>query len=157
MSLTVNGRVERVREVNLPTSRRGSIIENFADVINGYRGYPSPLQLSWFLAWVSLDQRRIEQKRNGLLPFIVHGEWQRPERATGGKDLGDLVTGEAARVLQNGLFQAAVILAAVATLSVGIWGTSQIHVEYDFVNLLPRCLAHTRMTSAQTFVPRGYT
>ena len=104
---------------------------------------PSPLQLSWFLAWVSLDQRRIEQKRNGLLPFIVHGEWQRPERATGGKDLGDLVTGEAARLLQNGLFQAAVILAAVATLSVGIWGTSQIHVEYDFVNLLPRCLAHT--------------
>ena len=113
--------------------------------------------MSWFLAWVSLDQRRIEQKRNGLLPFIVHGEWQRPERATGGKDLGDLVTGEAARLLQNGLFQAAVILAAVATLSVGIWGTSQIHVEYDFVNLLPRCLAHTRMTSAQTFVRRGYT
>ena len=29
-------------------------------------------QATWFFAWFSLDQRRIEDKRNGTIPCFVH-------------------------------------------------------------------------------------
>ena len=103
----------------------------FVDVISGW-----PPQLSWFLACVALDQRRIDQKRNGILPFIVHKDWLRPEGS--GKDIGTVFLSRVSKLLQSGPFQALVIIVTLATLSVGIWGTYEIHVEYDFVNLLPR-------------------
>ena len=33
-------------------------------------------QCSWFVAWLSLDQRRIEARRDGLIPCcLVHKDW----------------------------------------------------------------------------------
>ena len=80
------------------------------------------MQLSWFLAWVTLDQRRIEQKRNGLLPFIVHGEWQRPEGS--GEDASAVIMRNVAKFLQKGFFQALIILVTLAILT----GITQIHM-----------------------------
>merc|ERR1719211_987664 len=30
------------------------------------------LQVSWFVAWLSIDQKRINARRNGILPCIIH-------------------------------------------------------------------------------------
>ncbi len=43
------------------------------------------LQISWFMACLSLDQRRVAQRRSGVLPCIVHEDWKRVERTS----LGD--------------------------------------------------------------------
>ncbi len=36
------------------------------------------LQTSWFVAWLSIDQRRIEERRNGIVPCIVHEKFEPP-------------------------------------------------------------------------------
>ena len=36
------------------------------------------LQLSWFTAWLALDERRKETRRDGLIPCLVHQEDWRP-------------------------------------------------------------------------------
>ncbi len=36
------------------------------------------LQLSWFVAWFTLDQRRVEARRNGIVPCVVHKVWIPP-------------------------------------------------------------------------------
>jgi hypothetical protein len=33
------------------------------------------LQTSWFVAFLALDEKRIEEKRNGLIPCISHKKW----------------------------------------------------------------------------------
>ena len=32
------------------------------------------LQVTWFIAWMTLDERRVAAKRNGVLPCITHTE-----------------------------------------------------------------------------------
>ena len=35
--------------------------------------------MTWFLAWLTLDQRRIDEKKNALLPCCLeHPDWKRP-------------------------------------------------------------------------------
>jgi hypothetical protein len=34
------------------------------------------LQTSWFVAFLALDEKRIEEKRNGLIPCISHEKWK---------------------------------------------------------------------------------
>jgi hypothetical protein len=33
------------------------------------------LQVSWFVAFLALDEKRIEEKRNGFMPCISHKNW----------------------------------------------------------------------------------
>jgi hypothetical protein len=33
------------------------------------------LQTSWFVAFLSLDEKRIEEKRDALFPCIIHKKW----------------------------------------------------------------------------------
>ena len=33
------------------------------------------IQATWFVAWFTLDQRRIEARRDGLLPCYTHRRW----------------------------------------------------------------------------------
>ena len=39
------------------------------------------LQTSWFVAWLTVDQRRVGQRRNGLIPCIVHEDKKPRQRA----------------------------------------------------------------------------
>ena len=36
------------------------------------------LQTSWFVACLTLDQQRIDDRRNGCFPCVVHKEWKSP-------------------------------------------------------------------------------
>ena len=34
------------------------------------------LMITWFLAWLTIDQRRMEDKRNAFVPCIKYAEWE---------------------------------------------------------------------------------
>ena len=92
-------------------------------------------QTTWFVAWMALDQIRVQQRRNGFIPFIVHKNWE--PSTSSQKDIGALVTTKFARLIELRIFQIFIILLTAALLSFGIWGSYEIKVEYDVGKLLP--------------------
>ena len=92
-------------------------------------------QSSWFIAWMVLDQRRIEQKRDGFLPFIVHSDWQPPEWS---QDMGNKAMKQVSRLYEFRIFQSMIILLTVSMCAVGVWGVYELRVNYDPINLLPK-------------------
>jgi Niemann-Pick C1 protein len=94
------------------------------------------LQCSWFIAWLTLDQMRIEANRDGLIPFIKHNNWK--PSAWSHKDWSRSNMGKLAGYLKFRTFQCIVILIAIGLFSVGLYGTLNIKVEFDHNNLLPK-------------------
>ena len=92
-------------------------------------------QSSWFVAWIALDQRRIEQKRNGFFPFKVHENWQPPEWSK--RDIGRMIMSKVSYLFEFRVFQGLVIILTSAMVAIGIWGACKIKVDYDPINLLP--------------------
>ena len=90
---------------------------------------------SWFVAWMVLDQRRIQQKRNGFFPFKVHEDWQPPEWSQ--RDIGRIIMSKVSYLFQFRVFQGLVILITCAMVAIGVWGACEIRVDYDPINLLP--------------------
>ena len=50
-----------------------------------------------------VDQRRIEQKRDGFLPFIIHEDWEPPKWTH--RDIGGTVMTEVAKLLELRILQ----------------------------------------------------
>ena len=92
-------------------------------------------QSSWFVAWMALDQRRIQQKRNGFFPFMVHEDWQPPTWSQ--KDIGRNIMSKVSHLFEFRVFQGLVILITCTMVSIGVWGACQIRIDYDPLNLLP--------------------
>ena len=92
-------------------------------------------QTSFFVAWMVLDQKRITEKRNGFIPFIVHNDWQQPEWSK--KDISTLIVSKVARVFEIYSFRIFIIIYTLAMLSIGIWAAFEIKVEYDIKFIIP--------------------
>ena len=86
-------------------------------------------QTSFFVAWMVLDQKRIIEKRNGFIPFIIHDDWQQPKWSQ--KDMSTIIASKVARIFEINPFRMFIIIFTMALLSFGIWGACQIKVEYD--------------------------
>lgn len=56
------------------------------------------LQSSWFVAWLTLDEKRIEGKRNGFFPWIAHPKWTAPPWTQ--KDYGKMMMGQVAKMFK---------------------------------------------------------
>ena len=93
-------------------------------------------QSSWVVAWMVVDQRRIEQKRDGFLPVIVHENWEPPKWTK--RDIGTTVMSEVANFLEYRFIQVLVILLSVAMAGCGIWAASNVAVVFDIRSLLPK-------------------
>ena len=93
-------------------------------------------QSSWFIAWMVLDQRRIEQKRNGFLPFIVHSDWQAPEWSQ--KDLGTVIMKHLSKLYEFRIFQSIILLLTVIMSAVSVYGVYELRINYDPISLLPQ-------------------
>ena len=91
-------------------------------------------QSSWLVAWMVLDQRRIKQKRDGFLPFIVHKNWQPPKWTQ--KDFGNIAMNRVWRLYEICLLKVLVILLTMGMLAFGIWGTYNIRVSFDVKSFL---------------------
>jgi hypothetical protein len=89
--------------------------------------------VSWFVAFLTLDQKRIAAGRNGLLPCLVHKEYQPPQCW----DLGIAFMSIYSKCLSSWIFKAAVFFISLAFLGIGIWGTLSIRQKFDPILLLP--------------------
>jgi hypothetical protein len=91
------------------------------------------LQISWFVAFLTLDQKRIAAGRNGILPCLTHKDYQPPQCW----DFSTLFMSVYSKCLASWLFKAAVFLISLAFLGIGIWGTFSIRQKFDPILLLP--------------------
>ena len=100
------------------------------------------LQLSWFSAWLGLDERRREAGRSSLLPCLLHPQSSKPSQAGVGGALSSArvrlrVVSVYERLSRSPLYKALVITVAAALLSCGILGWSRIVQKFDPTLLLP--------------------
>ena len=93
------------------------------------------LQISWFVAWMSLDERRISTGRDGLLMCIVHKDFK-PSKCSQ-QNFGDVVVKKYAQLLSSVIFKCLVTVFTLGMLAVGIWGSVLIRQKFDPVLLLP--------------------
>ena len=92
-------------------------------------------QTSFLVAWMVLDQKRIKEKRNGFIPFIVHKDWQKPQWSQ--KNMSTFLAGKVAKLFEIHLFQISIITFTLSMLSIGIYAASEIKVEYDIKFIIP--------------------
>ena len=95
------------------------------------------LQISWFVAWMSLDEARVASGRDGVLPCVSHQAGSRgivclPE-IKGTWTLAKIYS----TLLASKIFKFATLLFTVALFSVGAWGWSEMKMKFDPVLLLP--------------------
>ena len=93
------------------------------------------LQVSWFTAWMSLDEERISAGRDGLVPCLVHKDYQPTKWSK--RDLGDIIVKRYAKLLSSVVFKCIVIFTTLGFLAVGVWGSLQMRQKFDPVLLLP--------------------
>ena len=93
------------------------------------------LQCTWFVAWLSLDEARIESGRDGLVPCIVHKDYKPP--ACSSRDNGQLFFRMLAKMIKFKVFKLLVIVVTFATVGVSIWGSYLMRREFDPVKLMP--------------------
>ena len=84
---------------------------------------PRPPQVSWFAAWLALDERRIAAGRDGVLPCLVHRD-HAPRPASGGR--GARAKLLYTRLLASPLYKTLVILASLTALGFGVYGWIEI-------------------------------
>jgi len=96
------------------------------------------LQLTWFTAWLVIDERRKEAGRNGLLPCITHQEGSEPLGCNFNTEkLRDTFFHFYELVTAHWLFKTVVIIISAGLLSVGVLGWTKIIHKFDPVLLLP--------------------
>ena len=94
------------------------------------------LTVSWFTAWLALDQQRILARRDGLAPCLELPARYAPRPCPGGR--GPVAPGAVYnRLLASRPFRAVVLGVTAALLAVGVWGTVLIQQRFDPKLLLP--------------------
>ncbi len=93
------------------------------------------LQLTWFVAFVTLDQKRIEAKRDGLFLCFVHKNWT--PSGWSQKDWGKVVCTKISKLLEYKVYKATILGITAAIFAGGLYGTLQIKIDFDPVAVLP--------------------
>eukprot|EP00095_Tigriopus_kingsejongensis_P001088 maker-scaffold193_size270907-snap-gene-0.15 protein:Tk01088 transcript:maker-scaffold193_size270907-snap-gene-0.15-mRNA-1 annotation:"hypothetical protein DAPPUDRAFT_306990" len=92
-------------------------------------------QCTFFVAWMAIDQRRIEAKRDGCCPCWTHSNWT--PNALSQKDyLGSVFTA-IGHGLTKGPIKILVIILTLAITGVAIWGNVLLEQEFDITWFLP--------------------
>lgn len=96
------------------------------------------LQITFFIASFTLDARRIEQKRNGMLPCIVHENFtpklSDPSNAFSWKFINALYS----RIILTMPGKIIIIIITFATMSISIVGMLQLKQGFDPALLVPK-------------------
>ena len=102
------------------------------------------LQVSWFVAWMSIDQKRIESGRNGIIPCIVHKDVAKEGDTKDleannytWKNIGKSIFTWHGHLLKYKIYSFTVILVTLGFLTCGLYGTINIRQEYDEIKMLP--------------------
>jgi Niemann-Pick C1 protein len=89
-----------------------------------------------FTAAFSLDQRRIESRRNGCLPFIKHKNWEPNELSK--RDIAQELFEKFGKLIMHPAAKVCVILFTIGWLSVGGWGLSMLRQEFNPIWFIPQ-------------------
>jgi len=94
------------------------------------------LQVTHFVAWFSLDQRRQNAQRDGCICCITHKEFKAFEFSQ--RSFLNRIFAFIGVLLTNRIVQTVVMLMTTAFLGVGMWGTLSLTQEYQPEWLLPQ-------------------
>ena len=93
------------------------------------------LQATWFVAWFSIDQRRIEDQRNGSLICIKHKNFK-PNKFSQ-KNILQTVFKSIANVIVLKPVKALIVFFTLILLGVSIWGNIELRQEFNPIWFLP--------------------
>jgi len=93
------------------------------------------LQVSWFVAWMTLDEERVGHGRNGIIPCIVHKDFQ-PATCLN-FDLGAAVVKLYSKLLSSTIFKILILMMTLIFVGIGSWGWIDIKQKFDPFLLLP--------------------
>ena len=106
------------------------------------------LQSTWFVAWMSIDQARIDANRNGCLPCYKHPLSRgNPENKTKMDEIAQECSQMDAlqsafhqygKILLKPVAQAVVISITIGVLAISLWGNVELRQEFDPIWFLPR-------------------
>lgn len=115
------------------------------------------LQITWFVAWMSLDEKRIATDRNGCLPCIVHKTLQKSSDAR--EDCENFIVQKYNKLLYSIIYKISVAIATLGFMSFGIWGCCNISEHFDFMLLLPEdsYLRQWHSVKEDLYPDRGWT
>jgi predicted RND superfamily exporter protein len=91
------------------------------------------LQVSWFVAWMSLDEKRVAGGADGILPCIVHTDY----KGSGSSDRARLIVEIFSSLLSSTIFKCCVIFLTLGMFAFGLWGSLLIQQKFDPTLLLP--------------------
>ena len=90
------------------------------------------LMVSWFVAWLTIDQRRIQARQNGILPCITHSAPTQTESSL--SSWSEKVKEGYTSWLSSSLYRVLVMVTAIILLGGGIWGW--INIQQIFIPAL---------------------
>jgi len=93
------------------------------------------LQVSWFVAWVTLDQQRIEQNKHGIFPCKTIEKSE--EIPLEDIPVGKQVMNKYSKLFDNWIFKLFVIIVSCGLLSFGVFGSVKIIQRFDPNRMLP--------------------
>ena len=92
---------------------------------------------SFFLAWLVIDQRRIDARRDGLFCCWKKGEDWTPNECSQ-KSYMDLIFTKYAGVIHQVPLKIAILVISAVILAVSCYGVSQLESNFDFVDWFPQ-------------------
>jgi len=95
------------------------------------------LQVSWFVAWLSLDQQRIEMRKHGLVPCITVEPAENTSWDTE-TPMSKRLMERYSKLLDYGVFKVLVMIITSSLLAFGIYGSVNIIQRFDPIRMLPR-------------------
>ena len=95
------------------------------------------LQLTWFTAWLSIDTKRINSKRNGCFPCCwKHPEDWNPFQITR-VNYRQFILQTYLQLLDSNLYRMCMYIITVSMLGVGTYGLITMQTHFDETRLLP--------------------
>eukprot|EP00088_Acartia_fossae_P041082 TRINITY_DN4294_c0_g1_i7.p1 TRINITY_DN4294_c0_g1~~TRINITY_DN4294_c0_g1_i7.p1 ORF type:complete len:1080 (-),score=273.26 TRINITY_DN4294_c0_g1_i7:86-3325(-) len=95
------------------------------------------LQVTWFVAFLALDEKRIAAKRHGIVPCVVKNDYN-PTDMCNREALFAKFMKAYTKMLSNWIYKAAVIVTTLTLLGFGVWGATEIEQKFDPILLLPK-------------------
>ena len=95
------------------------------------------LQVTWFIAWMTLDERRVAAKRNGVLPCITHTEDGKGISCSPHKKRIFSLSSLYQLLLSSKVLMVFTCLLTAGLFGLGAWGWSRMRIKFDAWLLLP--------------------
>ncbi|MPC46486.1 Patched domain-containing protein 3 [Portunus trituberculatus] len=93
------------------------------------------MQSTFFVAWLVMDERRLQQHRNGLMWCVTHRDWN--PNACSQWDLMPAAFRQWCRLLLSTPFRVLVLLFTGGLVACSVWAATNLHREFDPTWFIP--------------------